>query len=123
VKQIEARLTRELLYLEREISLHDGTVRRLEVALGAAKLSIELSADDGKGGLLNVRLLYGKVVSFEAVAPEDYCRCGPMVGFGHLGYCEVDIVDDAFEHRFLFSTGIEFRIVFGEFRLEVLDVE
>ena len=43
---------------------------------------------------------------------------GPA-GFGDLGYCEVSVLPGgAFEHRLLFSTGIELVVVFRSFRLQ-----
>ncbi|HWX42575.1 MAG TPA: hypothetical protein VN345_15600 [Blastocatellia bacterium] len=41
-------------------------------------------------------------------------------GFGDLGYDEIEVLDGGmFEHRLLFSSGIELAIMFEEFRLEV----
>jgi hypothetical protein len=39
---------------------------------------------------------------------------GPF-GYDELGYDEFDIVDDYFEHKLLFSTGIEIKIIFKNF--------
>jgi hypothetical protein len=40
-------------------------------------------------------------------------------GYGHLGYCEFEALGgELFEHRMLFSTGIELHVRFREITVE-----
>jgi hypothetical protein len=44
---------------------------------------------------------------------------GGPCGFGDLGYDEQDVRDDGnFEHRLLFSIGIEVQVCFSDFAVE-----
>lgn len=53
----------------------------------------------------------------ESTANPSAGLAGPF-GYGDLGYDEVAILaSGAFEHRLLFSTGIELAVVFREFEL------
>jgi hypothetical protein len=62
-------------------------------------------------------LLYTGVDRFEGFAAPDVYLRGPG-GFGDLGYCEVDVLESgSFEHRLLFSTGIELIVEFRGFEL------
>lgn len=41
-------------------------------------------------------------------------------GFGDIGVDEIEVFEDSFEHRILFSNGIELHIRFKEFSLQHL---
>ena len=72
---------------------------------------------DTYSGDERLTLTYIGVERFEYAADPDI-GLGDPAGYGDLGYCEVDALPNgAFEHRLLFSTGIELAVVFREFRL------
>ncbi len=116
LKRIRKRLTAELLRLEEGLSLHDGLLRVLHVEISSGRVSLAIDLDDWNKLPCGVELLYGGVSIVEATAAIDEGIVGPG-GFGHLGYLETDVRDGGFEHRILFSSGIELRIVFSGFHL------
>ncbi|MES2788246.1 MAG: hypothetical protein V4719_01405 [Planctomycetota bacterium] len=115
---IRDRLPPDLLALQETVSLHDANLCELDLDVGAGALEIQLNGDDGTGGLRRFTLQYSEVDSFRSIADRDIGLPGPH-GYGDLGYNEADLTDTGmFEHRLLFSTGIELQIVFGNFSLE-----
>lgn len=118
LKQIRDRLPPDLRRLAEDarMPLHDGHLRELRLVASTRELQIVIDGDDGAGGACEFRLIYAGVRSLAAFGAE--AGMPSPGGFGDLGYCEVDLVDDAYEHRMLFSTGIELHVVFEDFRLE-----
>ncbi len=56
-------------------------------------------------------------MAFRSIANPNKGFAGSF-GYGDWGYDEVDIMDDGtFIHRVLFSSGIEFEILFSGFKL------
>lgn len=102
--------------LHDEIYLHDGNVTNLKYAGNVGELSIKLNNDDGKGNLREIALSYSGVTLFESVANQEKGLPGPL-GYGDLGYDEVELLENGFEHRILFSSGIEFKINFTNMEL------
>jgi hypothetical protein len=97
-------------------SIHDAHVRRVD-HLGTA-VSITLDSWDEKGSVVQVALSYRGVDSMTLEADRDGLP-GPA-GFGDLGYCEIDRPSrDVFEHRLLFSSGLELCVRFREFDFSV----
>jgi hypothetical protein len=110
-------LPADLLLLQDSISLHDGTLRKLDYSATSGKLCLLIDGDDGQGGLRNFSLTYSGVVSLRSVASPELGLAGPH-GYGDLGYDEVDLSDDGnCIHRLLFSSGIELDIEFKDFKL------
>src|SRR5215831_19284251 len=94
-------------------SLHDARVRRVDHH--GTTLSIALDSWDEKGDLVLVRLSYQGVEVMTLEADPDGALPGPA-GLGDLGYWEIDrLSSDVFEHRFLFSSGLELCVRFREF--------
>ena len=119
--RIRNRLPADLLALQESVSLHDSHLRKINLDTRLNTLEIRLDGDDGRGSRRQLRLSYTDVVSFYSIADPDTGLPGPH-GYGDLGYDEADGTDDGhFEHRLLFSTGIELQIVFGGFKLEWQD--
>jgi hypothetical protein len=115
LKTIRDRLPPDLLATEESISLHDTRLRNLGLQTVASSLSMALINHAGNEQFL---LLYSGVERFESVADPEVGLGGPF-GYGDLGYCEVDILPcGAYEHRLLFSSGIELVVVFRGFRLQ-----
>ncbi len=109
--------------LQGTVSLHDAHLREMDYTTTSNVLDMRLDGDDGKGGLRQFHLHYSNMVSFHTSADPYNGLPGPS-GYGHWGYDEADIaLDGKAEHRILFSSGIEFQIVFGEFKLSWKDVE
>ncbi len=58
---------------------------------------------------------YGGVRSIQSTADPEKGLPGPH-GYGDLGYDEIDLIQPGhYEHRMLFSTGIELLVQFSEF--------
>ncbi len=105
---IRDRLPRGLLALQETVSLHDGRLRVLELSPSNATLLLRVDGDDGSGGLRRFTLRYSGVNSFRSIADPAIGLRGPH-GYGDWGYDEVDVTEAGeFEHRILFSSGIEF---------------
>ena len=101
--------------------LHDAALRQLEVDLGARRVMLVLDA-----GTLDmtaprrVRLIYEDALGLKTLSDPERALAGPR-GYGDLGYDELEVLAPrTFEHRLLFSSGIELAVQFREFRLEVL---
>jgi hypothetical protein len=117
LETIRDRLSPDLLATEESISLHDTRLRDLRLRIPESTLSLIL---DSYAGDEQFYLLYSGVERFESVADPEIGLGGPF-GYGDLGYCEVDILPcGAFEHRLLFSSGIELVVVFRGFRLQLM---
>lgn len=117
VDAIRGQLTPDLLRLEDDVSLHDGVLRRVRLDASGRELQMIVDTDNGSGGTRSLRLRYCGVSVFESLANVDRGLPGPA-GYGDLGYLEVHVAGHAFEHCFLFSTGIELRVQFRTFQLE-----
>lgn len=123
LSSIRDRLPKGLLSLQESISLHDAKLRRMEYHFQSDSLTIHLDGDDGHGGLRRFNLQYSDVISITTLADPKNGLNGPH-GFGDFGYDEADIdADGNFEHRLLFSSGIEMQIVFRAFELNWKDSE
>jgi hypothetical protein len=112
---IRDRLPPDLLATAETMSLHDTRLRKLRLMPGERSLTLEL---DSYAGDERFTLTYTDVARFESEADPEVGLGGPA-GYGDLGYCEVDVLPDGtFEHRLLFSTGIELAVAFRGFQLQ-----
>jgi hypothetical protein len=117
LSSIRDRLPADLLRVAEEAFLHDGVLRRLVVEPEGKMAQMTIDVDDS-GAAATVNLEYLQVQHFEFFGPLEPAfagRCG--AGFGHLGFWEVDVAGEAYEHRLLFATGIELLVRFGAFRM------
>jgi hypothetical protein len=120
-QRIRDQLLPDLAALSETVSLHDSRLRSLNLETENKCLRISLTGDDGLGGLRQFNLTYHRLRSFQSFADPDAGLNGPH-GYGDLGYDESDALSNGlFEHRILFSTGIEFRIAFADFSLAFKD--
>jgi hypothetical protein len=111
---IRDRLPPDLLAAAERVSLHDTRLRKLRLIPGERSLALEL---DSHAGDERFTLTYTDVTRFESEADPKLGLPG-TAGYGDLGYCEVDALPNrTFEHRLLFSTGIELAVVFRGFQL------
>jgi len=95
--------------------LHDANVRKLAFDPKARTVLIDLDVDPGDGSSERLQLQYLGVASVVQRADPSRGLPGPH-GFGDLGYDEVHRVREGWEHRLLFSSGIEFHVVFADFK-------
>lgn len=110
---VRDRMPPDLLAIEESWSLHDSRLRELKLAGGLLTLGLENHSGDER-----LTLIYSSVERFESTADPELWLPGPG-GYGDLGYCEVDILPNgSFEHRLLFSTGIELVVVFRGFQFQ-----
>lgn len=66
-------------------------------------------------------LKYKGVSNFTTTSQPDKGLAGPY-GYRDLGYDEIELISEAlFEHRMIFSSGIELSVVFTEFELDYTD--
>lgn len=112
---IRDRLPAGLLALQESVSLHDGRLRELDLSPSHATLILRVDGDDGAGGRRRFTLRYSGLRSFQSIADPAIGLCGPH-GYGDWGYDEADVMEEGrFEHRILFSSGIEFIVQFTGF--------
>jgi hypothetical protein len=112
---IRDRLPPDLLATQESVLLHDTRLRELRLLVAERSLSVGFDSHSGRE---RFTLTYGGVERFESSADPKVGWNGPA-GYGDLGYSEVDVLPaGAFEHRLLFSTGIELVVVFRDFSLQ-----
>jgi hypothetical protein len=99
--------------LDRVPSLHDARVRRVEHGGGSVEITLDRWGE--QGGWIPTWLSYHGVERMSLSTDPDGELPGPS-GFGDLGYYEIDVaVPGLFEHRFLFSSGVEMSVRFRSF--------
>lgn len=114
LETIRDRLPADLLATQESVSLHDSRLRTLVVTPASGTVQLALESHDGAERFI---LAYRGVELFESTADPAVGLGGPY-GYGDFGYDEVDVLPNgAFEHRMLFSSGIELRVVFAGFEL------
>ena len=94
-------------------SLHDARFVRLDRTGDSLELVLDRWGE--RGAWMRTKLLYGGVEGLTLSADPDGALPGP-IGLGDLGYYELDTVAPGlFEHRLLFSSGIELSVQFRSF--------
>lgn len=117
VASIQDVLPKDFRTLSESVSLHDARLRRMEFDAATQTLEMKLDACGGGGKSRKLTLRYLQVDSFLSTANPALGLPGPF-GYGDLGYDEPHrLADGRFEHRILFSSGIELRIRFSNFQL------
>jgi hypothetical protein len=120
--QIDADLPESIRRLARDVCLHDARLLRLHVSLPERSLVIELDGsgyDEQSKSYFGrrFRLTYGGVESITSTADPETGLPGPH-GYGDLGYDEIERIQPGiYEHRMLFSTGIELHVRLSDFSL------
>ncbi len=112
VKSVKKSLPKDLWRLCWNVSLRHADLRRMHLLDGKR-------CDKGqyRAGLRQFRLTYDGVSRMISLANPRRGRLGPW-GYGDLGFDEIEVLDDGlFEHRILFSTGIELQVRFSDFTL------
>ena len=120
VQSVKKSLPKDLWRLFWNVSLHDAHLRRLHFAQHKLELKLDGGRrDKGKYrlGLQRFRLTYDGVSRMTSLASPKRGLGGPG-GYGDLGYDEIEVIADGlFEHRILFSSGIELQVRFSNFTL------
>ena len=128
VESVKARLQPALIRLHEICTLHDGCLRAIEADMVRREAILDVDghryiAEERRYGRREFRLLYGDVLRLGSTATPEHALGGPP-GFGDLGYDEIELIaDGVFEHRMLFSSGIEIAVQFGRFELQYWDSE
>lgn len=118
---IREQLPPDLAALSESVSLHDSRLRVFNLIVEDALLKISLDGSGPHGCSRRFSLTYVRVESFQSLADPEAGLAGPH-GYGDWGYDEAHVLAPGrFEHRVLFSTGIEFRIVFADFSMSFED--
>jgi hypothetical protein len=119
---VRGRLPADFRRLLETIALHDARLRELTVEIVPARVVLRLDAADlTMREDRRVRLVYDGVTGLNSTSDPEKGLPGPH-GYGDLGNDEIEVLPDgSYEHRMLFSTGIELSVRFGAFRLEVPD--
>jgi hypothetical protein len=119
--RVSERLPQEWLRFHRTIVIGDARLRELDVNLPAGSVSLLLDAEDAATGAdRRVRLDYEDTEEVLMTSDPERGLPGPH-GFGDVGNDEIEwLGDQQYEHRFLFSSGIELTIRFQQFRFRVL---
>ena len=119
---IRSKLPPALVLLLDEFTIHDARVRELHLSVEQRTLTIRLDAHDQamtQRRQRYLRLQYRDVTEVGSTADPDKGLLGPH-GYGDLGYDELELLSDGMlEHRFLFSSGIEIFVRFGNADLMV----
>ena len=111
---VRDRLPPALVATQEAVSLHDARLREWVVRPADATARLVL---DGRAGDERFTLTYTGVEQVESAADPAVGLRGPH-GYGEFGYDEVAVLPTGvFEHRMLFSSGIELCVVFGGFDL------
>jgi hypothetical protein len=112
---IRDRLPADLLATQETVALHDCRLREARMEIADSSFILVLETFDGDESLT---LTYRGVTRLTTVADPAIGLGGPA-GYGDLGYTEVEVLPaGTFEHRLLFSSGIELGVVFSDFRWE-----
>lgn len=121
LKDVADRLPADYVVMTKTICIHDATLPQLTVDIPSRRLTMRLNAGNiTMTESRRINLHYAEVTEFSSSSDGDKGLPGPH-GFGDLGNDEIEVLEDGlYEHRLLFSSGIELTVRFRNFRLEVL---
>ena len=120
VKSVRKSLPADLWRFYWNMDIHDAHLRRLRLV--GNTLELRLDGDPLATVRRKFRLTYQGVSSLLSTGNPKQGLAGPY-GYGDLGYYEIEVIGDRlYEHRFLFSSGIELQIRFSGFKLWYQDV-
>jgi hypothetical protein len=112
IESLLPRLPASVVELEKQVSLHDGLVRRVVVDLPARQLTMELRCGDLQVGYRDVDLIYSGV----EFATLDLTELASVARDRQteLLYDEFDVDEDRnYIHRILFAPAGEISVKFG----------
>jgi len=109
----------EFRSLQDSVYLHDSNLHELRIDLPSGTLEMLFHACDRQQHACAVRIQYAGVTLFESTSDPEKSLPGPG-GYGDFGYEEIEVIGAArFEHRILFSSGIELLIRFAQLSFTV----
>ena len=113
-RSVRERLPKAIRLIEEKIYFSDANLINLLVNLNEKKLSLRVVTLGGDKPSRVVELQYTGVSRFRTLDGKGESL--PVSdGYGDIGYYEIEVLDNnVFEHRLLFSSGIEFSIVFND---------
>jgi hypothetical protein len=122
LESIRSRLPARFQHFVDLASLHDGEVLEISIEPSSAVASLWCRALDnesnGRDGHY-LRLDYHGLQNFQSICPEEQSFGGD--GYGDIGNDEIELLaEGVYQHRLLFSTGIEIAITFNDFTFDVL---
>lgn len=107
------------------ISLNDANIKHLAVSLENSTMDIVMDGKWIQGvatGLRVFHLSYIGVTQIVSVVDPDVDGLSES-GYGDHGFDEIEVLENnLYEHRMLFSSGVELRTRFRDFRLNYNDV-
>jgi hypothetical protein len=122
LESIGSGLSRRFQHFLDLASLHDGEVLEISIEPSSAVASLRCRALDNASNGRNghyLRLNYHEVQNFQSIGPEEESFGGD--GYGDIGYDEIELLaEGVFQHRLLFSTGIEIAVTFRDFTFDEL---
>jgi len=95
-----------------EANLHDSTLDLLRVNPSASRMELRVKMCDWTGAAGAFTATFEGVQEVRFFSDPEQSLPGPG-GFGDLGYWEIDLAEDGYEFRALFSTGIEMAVRFS----------
>ncbi len=114
-------------WAEHKIFLNDSNIQEVDCSFTEQRVTIVLNGEytDAAGhqlGLRDFHLRYQQVTSFHSAESRPVGIGEMWGGFGDHLADEIDLVEKGlFEHRMLFSSGIELATVFRQFFLSHID--
>ena len=119
---IKKQLPKQFLAFDKSYSLHDATILKLNLNAEKQQLKIKYMLAivhkkyiEGRNGTL----IYTGVTDFSSSKRAEISLAGDVC-YSHLGYDEIEVISPGvFEHRILFSSGVEFGIVFTDFKYTI----
>lgn len=107
------------------VSLNDGEIERLEISIEDKSVDLVINGKWINGTVVGARifhLIYKDIVSVTSqIDPAAKGLHGS--GYGDHGFDEIEVIGKGlYEHRMLFSSGIELHIRFGDFFLDYKDM-
>jgi hypothetical protein len=120
LESVRNKLPVQFLPLLEKYTIHDSALRQLVIDPLARTAVMQLDCDDiDTHDLVKLTLTYKGLSSYESVADPEKGLPGPH-GYGDLGMDEIEVLPDStYEHRIVFSSGIEVSFRFSDFSLQV----
>jgi hypothetical protein len=120
---VEDQLPREIADFELKYSLHDAVFLNMKIDIEQETVElnflISIRTENNRRFEKQGTLLYAGVKHFGSSADIERALPGTG-GHGDLGYDEIEVIaTNLYEHRMLYSSGIEFAVRFSGFRYEI----
>ncbi len=115
-EQIRPRLPASVMTLV-ETNLHDASLRDLHISVADAKVVMLFDGIAWDENVSRRRLTFTGTSAMQ-FSVDSKNGLDPLAGFGDFGYWEIDVCDEGFEYRGLFSNGIELLLRFQDVAIE-----